>query len=992
MASFVGRDRQLERIVGAIEPGASPSVAAIVAAGGLGKSRLLDEVRRSSERPTVVIRVLEDPFRPFDWIRLLLRELGVGWVPDESTLTPEEQRWELAATLSETLADNGPVLAAIDDLHKAEDQALEILDRALAQASGTWALVVASRPDGRPAIQSILRRSVVVELAPLVDESVAILADAFGLELPVAQIQAITAGSPLLIDQLARGVDSDARGLDILRGRIKALPADTRRLLAFQALDPDLPDAILAEAMGVEDLEPMRNLARNRAVIDDNGRFVHDLVGEAARSSPDLRSLSLRLSDAWSTIDSIDGRIEACRHSIAAIPKAAPELVAHHALELADHLVSIGRPDAAQALLTPLLDALADHDPGNNERRAQVLVCLADAQWAMGEMLPSVRLGAEAAEIAAFGSDVMLQARAELAATRQHDTIQPDPDRMDRVMSVVGALPEDSAIRGRLLGRASVLAMTALDIERAHRLADEGLDLAARLGDPALEGQLLTDRHLCVVDRAGAEQRERLGERLIGLGAHARRSDLSLVGYQWIAGTRILRGDLAGAADELDRLAIRATLRPPSWQLVVQFRRMTLAGMIGPREAALELAAETWERFGDLLGEQERPGVEYEFRSALARLYGVADPDIEQLHARLYGRPLPPVPFINVRAGMKDLLAGDVERIRPIVSRWAPRSTMIVRSFMGLPTMAVLATMAAAVGDGELSQPVVDALLPFSGLLACDNGIGVNPPVDTLIAMNLLATRELERAAEYADAGVELAETTGADPLMDRARSVQLAVEEASGRGLAEALGAYDVLALRSGAPVNADQSAHTSLRSGRMVRDGKMWRFESPYGSGTVTHTRGVEQLARVLAAAGSEVAAVDLAGFESRPATDLGPALDATAKRAYRRRISDLEAEIEEARRFNDPGRVERASVELDLITEELRSAVGLGGRDRPQGSGHERSRVNVTRSIRRAIDAFTDAAPDLGAHLSVSVNTGGFCVYRPDPVAAVVWEIVR
>src|SRR5262249_35422789 len=107
---------------------------------------------------------------------------------------------------------------------------------------------------------------------------------------------------------------------------------------------------------------------------------------------------------------------------------------------------------------------------------------------------------------------------------------------------------------------------------------------------------------------------------------------------------------------------------------------------------------------------------------------------------------------------------------------------------------------------------------------------------------------------------------------------------------------------------------------------------------------------------------------------------------------RIEELESEIAEAEEFHDPVRAERAAAELDVVLGELRRAVGLGGRDRPVGAGAERARVNVTRSLKRAISAVAQAGPDVGAHLEVSVQTGRFCRYQPDPASALTWTVDR
>ena len=179
----------------------------------------------------------------------------------------------------------------------------------------------------------------------------------------------------------------------------------------------------------------------------------------------------------------------------------------------------------------------------------------------------------------------------------------------------------------------------------------------------------------------------------------------------------------------------------------------------------------------------------------------------------------------------------------------------------------------------------------------------------------------------------------------------------------------------------------------------------DSPHGGGRVPASRGMEQLARLLGSPGVEVTAVELAGLSATatggvasdgqitavaPASDLGPALDARAKREYRQRVTELQAEVDEAEAHADLERASRARAELDLLLDELRRAVGLGGRDRPNGSGAERARVNVARSLRRAISAVEAAAPELGAHLRVSVRTGRYCAYRPEPAAALDWSV--
>jgi non-specific serine/threonine protein kinase len=129
---------------------------------------------------------------------------------------------------------------------------------------------------------------------------------------------------------------------------------------------------------------------------------------------------------------------------------------------------------------------------------------------------------------------------------------------------------------------------------------------------------------------------------------------------------------------------------------------------------------------------------------------------------------------------------------------------------------------------------------------------------------------------------------------------------------------------------------------------------------------------------------------GVRAGGQADVGPALDAEAKRSYRDRAAELRDELEEAESFNDPERAARAREELAWIADQLTGAVGLGGRDRRTGSDAERARVNVTRAIRAALKRVQERDAELGGHLQATVRTGTFCAYEPDPAQPVAWTV--
>jgi class 3 adenylate cyclase len=184
--------------------------------------------------------------------------------------------------------------------------------------------------------------------------------------------------------------------------------------------------------------------------------------------------------------------------------------------------------------------------------------------------------------------------------------------------------------------------------------------------------------------------------------------------------------------------------------------------------------------------------------------------------------------------------------------------------------------------------------------------------------------------------------------------------------------------------------------------REGDYWTLVYAGVTGRVKDMKGLRYLIHLLGHPGHEFHVLDLIGeaTSTAPAEGAlrgavrasGPLLDAAAKAAYRRRLAELREDAAEAERFNDAGRTERARAEMDALTEQLASAVGLGGRDRSAGSGAERARTTVTHSLRTVIERIARQNPRLGDHLTRRVRTGTFCMYVPDPERPIDWTLGR
>ena len=187
--------------------------------------------------------------------------------------------------------------------------------------------------------------------------------------------------------------------------------------------------------------------------------------------------------------------------------------------------------------------------------------------------------------------------------------------------------------------------------------------------------------------------------------------------------------------------------------------------------------------------------------------------------------------------------------------------------------------------------------------------------------------------------------------------------------------------------------------------REGDYWMVSFDAQTVRVRDLKGMHYLARLLAEPGREFHVLDLVAAESgsvarpdsaQPAGIPGPALgdagemlDARAKDAYRRRLAEIDDDIDQARAIGDGERAAQADAERDFLLRELSRAVGLSGRDRRAASASERARAGVTRAIRQAITRIAEHHPDLGEHLSRTIRTGTYCAYDPDPRAPADWR---
>ena len=338
--------------------------------------------------------------------------------------------------------------------------------------------------------------------------------------------------------------------------------------------------------------------------------------------------------------------------------------------------------------------------------------------------------------------------------------------------------------------------------------------------------------------------------------------------------------------------------------------------------------------------------------------------------------------------------------------------------------MTVLAVVASELNDRPSAASLYELLLPYAHRVAI-TGAGLTCWGSVSHYLGLLAStlgRVAEASRHFADA-TALHDRMGARPFrawteLAHARLL-LGADAATRRPEATALLTSALATARElgmeGLTAKARrlglESEPTAEPDGAAVfhNEGDLWTLAYAGKTVHLKHSKGLADIAILLANPGKQVHVADLIAFSSRPpetrnvdaatlvddglrisrGDPVDPALDARARADYRERLADLHRDLEDAERCNDEGRAGRARAELDFIAGELASALGLGGRSRRAGSPVERARKAVASRIRFSLTHITHLHPALASHLRRYIRTGTFCTYLL-PDQPVQWRV--
>jgi hypothetical protein len=501
----------------------------------------------------------------------------------------------------------------------------------------------------------------------------------------------------------------------------------------------------------------------------------------------------------------------------------------------------------------------------------------------------------------------------------------------------------------------------ARDLSRAAAFADEAVLLAEEHDEPLLLAKALVARLTARSGPDDLDSRLATSLRLLGLVRHVPDAEVRLQAHLWRLTTGLEQLDLATIRRQLAALDLLADETSDARiRFFAYSRGGMLARSVGDVVGAARLAAVATEagvaaRLPDTEAVQRTLHAEMarqrDDRTALTR----AATTLEQRGA------VGDVPTLLAEAAVLWLEGGEADRAGRIVDRLSPGLTDLPRNPDWLLVVGKLCEAAAGSGRTDTAALCAEQLRPYAGRAVLKSGaVAFGGVVDDYLALATGDVEQAERArAAYARIGADWWARRG--PL---------------GRptGQTETATGPRVLHLHP-----ADGAGPTRL-----------WCVGREGAIRMVPSMHGLEYVRVLLERPGVDVPVLELmAAADGTPViADDGVLVDQQALTAYRRRVRELDEDIERADARGDHELSGRLAEERAALIAQTRSG-GLQGAQR-SATQSERTRVGVRQAITAALARLALHDSEVAHELRSTIRTGVTCRYQPDPFRPVDWRV--
>jgi tetratricopeptide (TPR) repeat protein len=911
-----------------------------------------------------------------------------------------------------------PLLLVIDDLHSADVASVLLLSHLAVALQDQPVVFLATVRTGEPAGERLalalaeLRRvgPAVISLSGLPRDALVELIHHAGLAPETALVEALdarTGGNPFFVTELLRALSASAHPgkvaatevprhvADVVRRRLARLPTAVAEVLqAAAVLGTRGEISVLAGTAGL-DLDPAIDLldaamTAGLAAEDGTGRwrFAHDLVRDAIYLAiPAQRRLRLhaRALDALNLSGHAPAS-EQARHALGALPLGDRARAA-----------SLSADAGREAMARLSYEEAADHfrraldaDAADPRRRAELLLAAGEAYACGGDTERAREAFGEAA--GEPGQSEMLSAAALGFADPGADlglACRTDDPRTAAVLERALAALEPGDSRAAVLLSARLASELYFSGRPVESLATSALAMARRLDDDYATAAALAvvhDGH--VVGSASTDALLASSAELLRLARATGDRRALLVAHRARVLDLLVAGDITRVDAEISafRQVLEEAPRAGYWWWLLLWRAMRVF-LDGDHAKAEALAVEAFDA-----GSRPFAGLAFANFSFLLFFLRREQGRLAELEPALrdYAAERADVPAIGAAQALLYAETGSLDAAAGVLARLGQDGFARLRDRNWPASWFQLARAAYLAGHRASASTLYELGLPLAGQCV----------------MVSLATVCLGSA----DLGLAwLADTLGLD---DEAVNWYRRAASANGRigarsWLAQSRADYSALLTRRGDAAEARELATLALDAARaiglpdvearilatttgtgqtataFVRDGSVWKLAYGGASVHLPAAKGLDDIAYLLARPGEPVHAFELLARTGAAVPD-GPGqeiFDARARREIRARLDDLADEVADAEAASDLARAARARDERDRVIAALTAATGLGGRSRKLDDPGERARKTVTARIRNSFRRIERAHPDLARHLERSIDTGSWCVYRPE-----------